>query len=537
MRRPGVLRSISRAVASLLLLGAVAGMAAGGTWWPAAERLPAPPLRVDVAAGSTRLVCPGPPRLVGQEARVSHDPEFGPAPRGSRTVVTGFSLGRADGRAATGHVVGALAEGGKEQPFAPAGGAAAHVALPGPQGPGLLEAGPQDDAVALLAGLTMTRTEEGDLRGLVAQRCLEPGTSAWLMSGSTTVGSSARLVLANPGPTPATVRLEAWGSVGPVDLGQAGEVLVPAREERSVLLESVAPDQARLAVHLTVDAGQVAAFVQHSTLAGFVPAGVDLVAPSAEPGTSVLVPGLVLPETDIDATDAALLRVANPGAEPARVRLRLLNRDGETTVPGAAEVVVEAETVADISLAGVPAGAYAAELDSDQPVTATGMVTRVGRPSRDDPDHRVVDRAWIPGVRPLPASLVPLPAGPGRLSDVAVVVSNAGEQPLDLALRVVRPGGRVDADALTVPARSTVVLDGELLAGAVGLELAPAVARDREQASQGSGPSAPTQASSFGHVAAAVLLADAADGELVSVVSAQPDLEAERTVPVRLPYR
>ncbi|MEK8228056.1 DUF5719 family protein [Oerskovia sp. M15] len=67
---------------------------------------------------------------------------------------------------------------------------------------------PVDTRIAASVGSTTTA---GDLRGLAAASCTAPDISQWLVGGSTEVGSSAQLVLQNPGRTPATVRLSVWG--------------------------------------------------------------------------------------------------------------------------------------------------------------------------------------------------------------------------------------------------------------------------------------------------------------------------------------
>jgi hypothetical protein len=542
-----VLRVVGAAVGVVLTLGIVAGLALTDRWWPAPGAAAAPALEVGVAAIRTDLVCPGPPRLPTQEGDVAFDEQFDPAPAGSTTSVTGFAVGRAEEDAPAGGYTASLDGAARPTALAPRDAPISSLSVTDVDGPGLLHAEPGAGAAALLAGATLTRTDTGDLRGLAGARCQEPSSAAWLVAGSTEVGASTRLVLANPGDTPATVSLQAWGEVGPVDLGQAASVLVPARAERSVLVEAFAPDQPRLALRTTVDGGQVAAFVQDSALNGFVPVGVDLTGPAAEPATRVLVPGVVLTETDIDATEASLLRVVNPGDEPADVRLHLLDAEGETTIPGAESRVVEPGTVADISLAGVPAGSYTAELVSEQPVTAAVMLSRVGGPSADDPDQRVVDRAWVPAARPMTTALVPVPAGKGAPAAV-VVVSNPGSQALDIRVRVVRGDGRAEeADVVSVAGRSTLVIEGDRLTGAVGVELVavdadPAAGADeRSEVAVGQEPAegdAPArEAAATGLVAAAVLVADASDGPLVTAVSAQPDLETTRLVSIRLPHR
>lgn len=547
-----VVRRVAAILGTVLTLGVVTGLALTSRWWPEPDAAAAPAIAVDVAAGRTDLVCPGPPRLAAAgDDDVTFDPEFDPAPEGSTTTSTGFAVGRDGEDAPAGsYVPGLGGEDAAGEPLAPAAAAVSSVSVTDVGGPGTLRADPVAGAPALVAGATLTRADSGDLRGLVGARCQEPAASGWFVAGSTEVGASTRLVLDNPGVTPATVTIEAWGETGPVELGQAASVLVPPHTERSVLMEAFALDEPRLALRMTVAGGEVAGFVQDSALAGFVPAGVDLVGPAAEPATTVLVPGVVLPETDIDATDASLLRVVNPTGEPADVRLRLLDTDGEVTIPGAESRVVEPGTVTDISLAGVPAGSYTAELVSAQPVTAAVMLSRVGGPSADDPDQRVVDRAWVPGVRPVGTALVSLPVPDEGATAATVVVSNPLPRDVDVEVRVVRADGGVDRTRVTIPARATHLLEGDLLTDAVGVALA---ALPTGATGDGGGSDAPPEQGSAAEqeatdapeitgeppviVAAAVLVAEAADGPILTAVSAQPDLETARIVAVRLPNR
>ena len=100
-------------------------------------------------------------------------------------------------------------------------------------------------------------TTDGDLRGMVAGPCAAPAVEHWLVGGSTSVGSSGRLVLQNPGRTPATVSLEAWGASGPVVLGSQSLVVVPPGEQVVTMLEAIAPDQSRLALHVTAEGGAI----------------------------------------------------------------------------------------------------------------------------------------------------------------------------------------------------------------------------------------------------------------------------------------
>lgn len=528
MRR--TLGAIGNIAATGLVLAGVAGLAAAGWWWPPSDARVAAAIDVAVAAGPVELVCAGPPRVAGSDAGLDYDPGFDPLPEGLTTSVTLVSLARESGVAATGRwlpdlagaATGEAREG--EVLLAPEGAASSSAVVSEPTGPSVLRAEPVFGEAALAAGATLSRANAGDLRGLAAARCLPAVTSAWLVGGTTELGASASLVLVNPGATPATVTLDVWGATGPITSGLAGTVLVPAQSEEVVLLESIAADEPRLAVHLTVSGGAVAPYLQDSRLRGLVPAGMDLVEPAVEPSSRVVVPGVVLEESTIDALDPAVLQVVNPGDAPATVRLRLLGPDGPLTVPGAETRVVDAGTVGVISLAGVRAGTYAAELTSDLPVTAAAMLTRVGTPGADDPDQPVVDRAWVAAAPTLAEAVLVLPSdGTSALAALA----NPSDSALDLRVRAVLPDGAVgDPLEVSVPAGGAVVVDGARLTGALAVEVEVATTVTAEA----DGPPG-------GVVGAVVSLADASDGPLVAAIGAQEDLATERTVTVRLPNR
>jgi hypothetical protein len=509
------LRALGAGAASVAILASGAALVVAADRWPVGAAPPAPPVVVDVAAGRTTLVCPGPPVLPAGADQPA-DPGFDPTPEETATVVTLASLGREGGSAAVGrHVAGLDLDAGAEAtPLAPVGAPAATATVDEITGVGRVELEPAGGRPALAGAAVLARTPAGDLRGLAGATCRPAAASAWLVAGATTVGSSARLVVANPGATPATVTLSLWGATGPLDPGQAGTLLVPAGEEESLLLEGVAPDQTRLAVHLTATGGQVATWVQDSELRGFVPAGTDHAAPTADPATRVVVPGLAVAASSVEDADAALVRVVNPGTGPATVGLRLLGPDGAVAVPGAEETVVEAGSVTDISLAGVPAGAYAAELVSDVPVTAAGMLVRVGAASRDDPDQAVLERAWTPAAEPASASAVVLPSVGRPAVGGSVLVTNPGEQEVTLAVQPILPDGTLPAPVeTTVPGLTTRPLAEEVLDGAVAVVV---TAED-------------------GILASAVRTAAARDGELLTVLPGSPDLASDQSVAVRPP--
>ncbi|WP_277049750.1 DUF5719 family protein, partial [Ruania albidiflava] len=268
-----VLSSTVTGVGVLALAGA--GVAAGMLWEaPESSTVQLPAVQVD--ASMLDLVCPPTPEVpTGEGGDIDYDEEFGTggteAQVSNRLVVVG--RGGAAGEATAGPVGSASPE------TVPAHG---DVRLyDSTESSALrLTAEPSGEQTALAAGAALARSDAGDLRGLAAGSCTPPAPSAWLVGGQTEPGASARLTLANPGPTPVEVTAQLWGATGALE--EPVTVPVPANDSRQVLLESVSMEP-RLAVQVRVDGGAVAASLQDTVLNGLVPAGTATVTPTLPP--------------------------------------------------------------------------------------------------------------------------------------------------------------------------------------------------------------------------------------------------------------
>ena len=402
--RPGRARAVVRRVTTtgaglvgVLAVGAVVVLGSTG-----AALLPAAPAPADaveevtVEPAQEVSVCPGPARLTDPET--VGDAQFGPAPVGTssrlRAVVEG------DGTAGLGVLDGGEPE---EQELAPGPGADVTVGdVEDPEHGSVLTVRPAQDASPRVAASVGSVTTEGDLRGLAAASCSRPGISQWLVGGSTEIGSSSQLVLQNPGLTPAVVQVQVWGQGGEVVLSGGGQQLVGPGQEVVTLVEAAAPEQRRLVVHVAASGGLVSAYLQHSTLDGLVPLGVDHVVPGAEPTTDLALVGVESVGEAVDDPHAPQLRLLAPGDEAGTARVTVYGEDGAVPLRGAEEVEITPGVVTDLSLGGLPAGAYAVSVHADVPVVGGASVDRRGEP---DPDllheERQYDRAWL-AARPLP---------------------------------------------------------------------------------------------------------------------------------------
>ena len=456
---------LARAGSGILVLGAVAAVGAAGWFTPVPDDVPLAGAGIPVPAAPTTLVCPAP--VVLPESGDEDDPEFDPAPVDSVDrirFVAGAGAGPRDGESA-----GTASPGSADPPpgavleawplddlagppvltadasgivadVEPGGGAAlvgsrVAVASGEPTTGTVARSQPVAELPPRVAGAVVSAVSAGDLRGITAASCQRPASELWLVGGGTELGTTTLLVVHNPGATPAEIGLEMWGPAGPVELGGGARYVVPSGGEISLRLSALAPELASTVVRVTSAGGQIGAYLQVSELDGFTPGGVDLVVPGLAPTTRQVIGSLVVPESQVDAPGAGLLRLLAPvgtaggrdapeGADDRAgsqvpevtesaevpVRVSFVGESGPVVLPGAEEVVLVAGEVTDVDLGGLPAGAYAVVVDSEVPVLAGARVERVGTPAEPG-DPAPVEQAWIAAGARASAELIAVPAG------------------------------------------------------------------------------------------------------------------------------
>ncbi|MEZ0449911.1 DUF5719 family protein, partial [Cellulomonas sp. ICMP 17802] len=277
-----------------------------------------------------------------------------------------------------------------------------------------------------------------------AASCQQPVAAAWLLGGATDLSSTAQLVLDNAGSTPAEVTLEIWGPSGPVDL--TGErYLVAPGAERVVVLGGIAAEQRRLAVHVVATGGRVGVHVQDSAIDGFTPAGTELVVPGTAPARRQVVPGVSVVASAVGDVTAPALRLLVPGDAGTTAHVTLLGPTGVTELPGADAVALAAGEVTDVPLGGLPAGAYTAVVDADQPVLASAVVSRPGSLGELD-DVPSSERGWAASTAAGRSGVVAVPTGTRGVLVVGAVSSHTDPtsgRDATARLRLLGEGGTV----------------------------------------------------------------------------------------------
>ena len=502
-------QTVSRGVGVLTSL-ALAAAVGGVTWWGyTAPTTPTPQLQALSLAqpgGTTTYVCPHAPTNTLRGTDV-----------GAMESATAIVPAKGDGA-------------GKSATYAgrsiPTDTATSMSTAEG----GILTLAPADGRVANAVGAVTTLTKSGDLRGLTAAPCTQPSAMSWIVGGSIAAGSSAELRLVNPGVTPATAKVTLYGSIGRLSLPSNGEITVPAGGSSSLALETKGSQDPRIAVSVEADGGSVVPTLVTESLDGETPAGTDVITPGATPATDLVIPGVEITEpatqgevpdakTGADSSDNPAVRIVNPGAAPATVSVTMLGKDGARPLSGAQSVTIDAGSVFDIQLAGVPAGTYGVQVTSNTPVGAAVRMVRSGGEYPARSKALVHDQAWAQAALPGAADsgLLAVPRAASLSS--AVTVANSGET---TSVTLSSLDGSWKQDVKVAKGSSSVV------------EVPAKVSAVRLNAAGRKGSSGTSHTPS-GLAAATIVTAQAGGdlaGTLISTVPAQPDatVQAQRRI-------
>ena len=502
-------QTVSRGVGVLTSL-ALAAAVGGVTWWGyTAPTTPTPQLQALSLAqpgGTTTYVCPHAPTNTLRGTDV-----------GAMESATAIVPAKGDGAAKSATYAGRSIPTDTATSMSTAEG-------------GILTLAPADGRVANAVGAVTTLTKSGDLRGLTAAPCTQPSAMSWIVGGSIAAGSSAELRLVNPGVTPATAKVTLYGSIGRLSLPSNGEITVPAGGSSSLALETKGSQDPRIAVSVEADGGSVVPTLVTESLDGETPAGTDVITPGAAPATDLVIPGVEIIEpaaqgevpdakTGADSSDTPAVRIVNPGADPATVSVTMLGKDGARPLSGAQSVTIDAGSVFDIQLAGVPAGTYGVQVTSSAPVGAAARLVRSGGEYPARSKALVHDQAWAQAALPGAADsgLLAVPRAASLSS--AVTVANSGET-TSVTLSSLDGSWKQD---VKVAKGASVVVEVPAEVSALRLNVA------------GQESSSGTSRTSSGLAAATIVTAQAGGdlaGTLISTVPAQPDatVQAQRRI-------
>lgn len=277
---------------------------------------------------------------------------------------------------------------------------------------------PTSDGQMAIAGAQSQSAASGDLLGLAAAQCAEPGGDTWLVGGSTDIGRTTLLTISNPTEVIANVVIDIFGPAGEVVAPGTEGIVIPPDTQRVFSLAGFAPQLAAPVVRVQSRGGRVVANLQQSVVRTLEPGGVDIVGASSAPALSTVIPGVVVTSS---AAIAAVqeeagnedlptaIRMFVPGESPARATVSLRTEvggagtvddpaidavPGATPAPGGFEIELPAGQVTELAVPGLVDGAYTVSVASDVPIVAAARVNTLT-------DEGPADLAWVASAEPL----------------------------------------------------------------------------------------------------------------------------------------
>jgi len=213
--------------------------------------------------------------------------------------------------------------------------------------------------------------------------CSGPISSQWFVGGAADITSKGRLLIVNSGLSEAIIDVEVWSESG----AQAVKVLtVPARTYSVQGLDSLAPGQQKLAIHVSARSGRVNAFVVDERGKGLRGLGGDMVNSVEDVSKVQVIPAIPNQKSrsNRSAKSEYVLRVLAPGQLAARISAEILSADGRFIPVGLNEreikngIVTEFRITPDLS-----ASAFALRITSDEPIVSS-VFSRVVVSGRSD---------------------------------------------------------------------------------------------------------------------------------------------------------
>jgi len=229
--------------------------------------------------------------------------------------------------------------------------------------------------------------------GLMGATCQPAGNEQWLVGAETLVGRESILILQNSTNLEAMADLEVFTDSGKLTGSGLAGLVVAANDFTVVPLASLAPKAKTLAIKVTSSGGAITAWVQQKTTRGLSNGGIDLISAQPTAATQLAIPGLFIRGSKVaenliaanpDYTDLiASLHIFVPGDVEANITAQVIS-----STPGAFGTVIKQTVAAQHSnrfaLEGLTDGDYSVVVDSDQPIQAEVVFSRVAKSKTPD---------------------------------------------------------------------------------------------------------------------------------------------------------
>jgi hypothetical protein len=277
--------------------------------------------------------------------------------------------------------------------------------------------------------------------GAGAGNCSPVASPSWFFaSGSSELTADQRLLLYNPFPDEAVVRISFFTPTGERSKANLADVAVPAGKWREIRVNDYILSQPLLATSIEANRGRIVAWRSITSTPESGPRGVGLTLGSPAPGTA-----WYFPEGGVGPGVRERLAVLNPGGEEARVSVSLSTSSRTVQPRRLVEVAVPPRSTAEIDLGTEVAGGSSDTVKMGAAVISTNGVPVVA-------ERELVYSGNVEGISievgarggALGWLMGPILAQP---DDDWVAILNPGERSARVSLALQGGGGPVPAPA------------------------------------------------------------------------------------------
>lgn len=211
--------------------------------------------------------------------------------------------------------------------------------------------------------------------------CMGPASSQWFVGGAADVTTRGRLIIVNSGLSDAVVDVESFTENGKQPLRT---VNVSSKNYIVIPIDSLAPGDKTLTVHVVPRSGRINAFMIDEQGKGLKSLGGDLVNPATVASKTLVIPAI--PNQSSRNTPALphTLRVLAPGDVDASITVEVLSGDGVFVPVGLNSRSISAGIVTEFKLdPNIASNVMAVRISSTEPIVAAVKSTAVVKGKRD----------------------------------------------------------------------------------------------------------------------------------------------------------
>ena len=205
--------------------------------------------------------------------------------------------------------------------------------------------------------------------------CTGPASSQWFVGGAADVTTRGRLIIVNSGLSDAVVDVESFTENGKQPLRTLNVV---SKNYIVIPLDSLAPGDKTLTVHVAPRSGRINAFMIDEQGKGLKALGGDLVSPATTARKNVVIPAI--PNQNSRNTPALphTLRILSPGDVDANVTVEVMSGDGVFVPVGFTSRSISAGIVTEFALdPNITSNVMAVRVTASEPVVAAVKSTVV----------------------------------------------------------------------------------------------------------------------------------------------------------------